>query len=74
MNTMSKLVLTTLSIAAAALSLSAHAQEAEKLKQYVYMLHVAPAMQHEKLWSDADNRVVGAYFARLQKATRPSVW
>ncbi|MBK9624873.1 MAG: hypothetical protein KBA96_05540 [Rhodocyclaceae bacterium] len=70
MNTMSKLVLTTLSIAAAALSLSAHAQEAEKLKQYVYMLHVAPAMQHEKLWSDADNRVVGAYFARLQKAAK----
>jgi uncharacterized protein len=52
------------------LSLGAQAQEAEKLKQFVYVLRVAPAMQNEKAWTDADNRAVGAHFARLQKAAK----
>ena len=70
MKPMRKLILSILAIVLTALSISAHAQEAEKLKQFVYVLRVAPAMQQEKSWTDADNRAVGAHFARLQKATK----
>ena len=52
------------------LPFSGHAQEAEKLKQFVYVLRVAPNMQDEKTWTEADNRAVGAHFARLQKASK----
>lgn len=55
---------------AACLPVAAYAQEAEKLKQYVYVLRIAPAMQDEKSWTEADNRAVGAHFARLQKAAK----
>ena len=52
------------------LPLGTHAQETEKLKQFVYVLRVAPNMQDEKAWTEADNRAVGAHFARLQKASK----
>ena len=52
------------------LPFSGHAQEAERLKQFVYVLRVAPNMQDEKTWTEADNRAVGAHFARLQKASK----
>jgi uncharacterized protein YciI len=52
------------------LPLAGHTQEADKLKQFVYVLRVAPTMHDEKSWSDADNRAVGAHFARLQKAAK----
>ena len=64
-----QLILAFLTIASA-LPLITRAEEADKLKQFVYVLRVAPNMQEEKSWTDADNRAVGAHFARLQKASK----
>ena len=70
MNSTAKFILTILAITAAAMSFAARAEDGEKMKQYVYVLRVAPNMQEEKSWTDADNRAVGAHFARLQKASK----
>ena len=43
----------------------AQAEEA-KTKQYLYVLRVAPHLQDEAKWSDADNAATGRHFKRLQ--------
>ena len=47
----------------------ASAQTARDLKQYVYVLRLAPRLHDQKAWTAADNAAVGEHFARLQKAT-----
>ena len=43
----------------------AQAEEA-KTKQYLYVLRVAPHLQDEAKWSDADKAATGRHFKRLQ--------
>ena len=43
----------------------AQAEEA-KPKQYLYVLRVAPHLQDEAKWSDADKAATGRHFKRLQ--------
>jgi uncharacterized protein YciI len=39
-------------------------------KQYVYVLRVAPHLQDESKWSDADKAATGRHFKRLQDALK----
>lgn len=47
---------------------AADAPAAAKPKQYVYVLHVAPAFQTEKAWGDKEKMAVGQHYQRLLKA------
>jgi uncharacterized protein YciI len=42
------------------------AQAEEAKKQYLYVLRVAPHLQDEAKWSDADKAATGRHFKRLQ--------
>jgi uncharacterized protein YciI len=41
---------------------------AAKPKQYIYMLHPAPAFQTEKAWGDKEKMAAGQHYQRLLKA------
>jgi uncharacterized protein YciI len=47
----------------------AGAQQAAKPQHYVYVLRLAPRVQAEAGWTDADRAAVGRHFERLAKAT-----
>jgi uncharacterized protein YciI len=38
-------------------------------KQYVYVLQLTPRMHDKNSWTEAENKIVAAHFARLAKAT-----
>lgn len=45
------------------------AQPAAKRPQFIYVLRVPPRLHDRSAWTDKDNAVVSAHFARLAKAT-----
>lgn len=46
------------------------AQEAPQVRQYVYVLRVAPALHDQARWTEADNDAVSRHFARLAAAAK----
>ena len=57
-------------VALAGTPLSAQAQDAPKLQQYLYVLRVAPALHDQARWTQADNDAVSRHFARLADAAK----
>ena len=49
---------------------SAHAQDAPKAQQYLYVLRVAPALHDQARWTQADNDAVSRHFVRLAEAVK----
>ena len=45
------------------------APQLPKRPQFVYMLHVAPRLHDEKLWTDKEKAAAGQHYQRLVKAT-----
>ena len=44
--------------------------QAEKPKQFIYVLHLVPRLYDDKNWTKEDNAVLERHFARLQEATK----
>lgn len=67
MKTMKRLALrAALAAALLPMMLPQPAQAEEAKKQYLYVLRVAPHLQDEAKWSDADKAATGRHFKRLQ--------
>jgi uncharacterized protein YciI len=44
--------------------------QAEKPKQFIYVLHLVPRLYDDKNWTKADNAVLERHFARFQEAIK----
>jgi uncharacterized protein len=51
-------------------STDSSAQTAQSVKQYLYVLHLAPRLHDPKAWTERENALVAQHFERLQEATR----
>ena len=50
------------------LSGSAMAQQGQKPKRFIYVLHLVPRLYDDKAWTEADNATVGRHFNRFKEA------
>ena len=71
MSTWQRIVATVaLASALAGIPPASQAQEGPTVRQYIYVLRVAPPLHDEARWTPADNDAVSRHFARLSAAVQ----
>lgn len=76
LHSLPRLLLLVITLASAPLALVAAdekpsaAPAAPKLRQWLYILRLAPRLHDDKAWTETDKATIGRHFARLQAATK----